>query len=359
MTELKVANKYYTTLLERVIDQKQKVDLIETDPAKRLVLHKGVLRQFIEAFLRASENATNSTPVKAKGLAFLRQIFAPEGPYHGVTMGSFTFLQPAECPKFAMLAHLVIREPETFGHLRQDVFSDLVHHQLVYPARFRDIKKSLNELGWFENNLPLDVVMADAVSHLHEHLRDYTTMAAFQDQCGFASLLAHGSDVKATLDRCLEIVEGTPANNKSFSSMFRLTQDCINHIEQEGTDPDLVDASRKHLLRNALEVSGRQKSKDADVWAPMIRELAHALDYTLDTRHVLSYLNYLPAQEQDPAIRQYVDKLDAAEVKKCIKRDYVKDEQYAFICRADLKRFYTENELLILLGHKFSSDLGL
>lgn len=359
MTALTVASDYYKKLLERVIDQRQKTDLIETDLAKRLVFHKGVLRQFIEDFLRASENATDSTPVKAKGLAFLREIFAPEGPYAGVPFGTFIFLETSECPKYAMLVHLVIREPETFGHLRNDVFSDLVHHQLVYPARFKAIEKALDQLGRFENNWPLGEAMADAVTNLHDHLRDYHTMAAFQDQYGFASLLAHGSDVKATLHRCLEIVEGTAANNKSFSSMFRLTQDCINHIEQEGADPDLVDASRKHLLRNALEVSGRQKTKDAEVWAPMIRELAHALDDTLDTRHVLSYLNYLPTGEQDPGIRQFVDKLDAAEVKKSIKRDYVKDEQYAFICRADLKQFYTENELLILLGHKFSNDLGL
>lgn len=91
----------------------------------------------------------------------------------------------------------------------------------------------------------------------------------------------------------------------------------------------------------------------------MIRELAHALDESLDTHQVLSYLHYLPAHEQDPGIRELVDKLDPAEVKKSIKREYVKDEQYAFICRADLKQFYTENELLILLGNKFSTDLGL
>ena len=358
MTALTLANEYYTKLLERVIDQRQKTDLIETDPVQRLAMHKRVLRQFIEAFLRASENSGDSPWVKAKGLAFLRQIFSPEGPYAGVPFGTFTFLDKNECPKFALLAHLVIKEPETFGHLRKDVFSDLVHHQLVYPARFKAIEKELKTLCQLEPTQAFDEVMADAVTNLHDHLRDYHTLAAFQDQCGFASLLAHGSDVKATLDRCLQIAEVTAANNKSFSSMFRLAQDCINHLDQEG-NADQADASRKQLLKHALEVSGRQKTKDADVWTPMIRELAHALGDELDTRQVLSYLNYLPMGEQDPTIRQFVDKLEAADVKKSIKRDYVKDEHYPFICRADLKQFYTENELLILLGHKFSSDLGL
>lgn len=359
MTALKVASDYYNKMLEKAFNNRQITDKHEPDPEIRADSNKRVLRMQIDEFLCARENATDSTAVKAKGLAFLRQIFAPEGPYPGVTTGSFTFLETAECPKFAMLAHLTIREPETFGHLRKDVFSDLLHHKLVYPARYRAIEKALNELGRFENNLPLDMVMADAVTHLHEHLRDYHTMAAFQDQCGFSSLLAHGSNIKATLHRCLEIVEAGEAKFTSFSKMFRLTQDCINHLEQEGADSDLVDVSRKHLLRNALEASGKQKNKDADVWTPMIRELAHALDETLDTRQVLSYLYYLPTHERDSEIRKFVDKLDPGEVKKCIKRDYVPAERYGFICRTDLKHFYTQNELLVMLGHQFSSDLGL
>jgi hypothetical protein len=360
MTALTVANDFYKHLLERAINNRQTTDKHEPDPAERAKLYKGVLRQHIEQFLRATENAGDSSWVKTRGLAFLRQLFSPEGPYPGVPVGSFTFLEKSECPKFALLAHLVIKEPETFGHLRKEVFSDLVHHQLIYPARFKVIEKALKTLCQLEPTQAIGEVMADAVTNLHDHLREYSTMAAFQDQCGFASLLAHGSDVKATLHRCLEIVEDTEAKTKSFSSMFRLTLDCINHLDQTGgIDADQVDASRKRLLASTLEVSGRQKTKDPEAWTPMIRELAHDLGDSLDTRQVFSYLNYLPMDEQDPAIRQFVDKLDAREVKECIKRDYVKDEQYPFICRAGLKQFYTENELLILLGHKFSSDLGL
>jgi hypothetical protein len=363
MTPVLSTDAYYKRLLVIAIEGKEKLFASEPDAEKRMELHTKDFKNLFGQYL--DDNHTDilqgEPATIVKGLQFLRRLILPGGPYaHLPLTGGYSCLDFDEIPKYAQLAHLVIKEPETFGHLRETVFKDLIHHQLQYPGRFKSIAKALDKLCQIEPTLTLNEAMADLETNIHDNFRSYTTMAAFQEQGGLARLLESGANIKKTLNRCLEIVEGTVANNKSFGSMFRLTLDCINHLEaEEGITPEEARANRSQLLRNALEVSGRQKSKDAQIWSPIIRELANAVDDSLQPRHLLSYLHYLTLDEIDPSAFRLIAEVDPKVFKQYLKRDYLEPTRFALIERVGIKHLFTENELLVMCGHQFAADLGL
>lgn len=362
MTPVLSVDAYYQRLLDIAIKGKEKLFASEPDLEKRAALHAKAFRGLFWQFLNDDQKdiKEGSPPVVAKGLDFLRRLLGPGGPYEGQVPGGYSRLDFDEIPRYAYLAHLAIKEPETFGHLRETVFDSLIHHQLEYAGRFKALSKAINKLCQLESTLPLDDVMAYIEANIHNHLTSYVTMAQYQEQGGLARLLEKGADIKAMLHSCLDIVEGTDAKDKSFASMFRLTLDCINHLEaEEGISPEEARAGRSQLLRNTLEVSGRQKNKDPGVWYPMISELADAADSSLDGRHFLSYFYYLTPDEFDPNALKLMAEVDPKVFKQYLKRDYLEPTRFALIESVGVKHLFTENELLVMCGHQFSSDLGL
>jgi hypothetical protein len=362
MTPVLSVDAYYQRLLDIAIEGKKNLFASEPDLEKRAELHAKAFRGLFWQFLNDDQKdiKAGSPPVVAKGLDFLRRLLGPSGPYEGQVPGGYSCLDFDEIPRYAYLAHLAIKEPETFGYLRPTVFDSLIHHQLESAGRFKALSKALNKLCQLEPTLPLDDVMSDIEANIHDHLTSYVTMAKYQEQGGLARLLEKGADIKAMLHSCLDIVEGTEAKDKSFASMFRLTLDCINHLEaQEGITPEEASANRSQLLRNALEVSGRQKNKDPGVWSPMIRELAGAADESLTPRDFLSYVYYLTPEEYDQNAIKLMAKGDPERFKQYLKRDYLQSGRYAFIHKAGIQNLFTENEILTMCGHQFAADLGL
>ncbi|WP_274644308.1 hypothetical protein [Pseudomonas serbica] len=363
MTPVLSTDAYYKRLLDIATEGKEKLFASEPEGETRTELHTKAFKNLFGQYLddNHTEIQQGEPATIVKGLQFLRRLLSPGGPYADLPLtGGYSCLDFDEIPRYAQLAHLVIKEPATFGHLRETVFKDLIHHQLQYPGRFQSMVKAMDKLSQIEPTLSIHEAIADMETNIHDNFRSYVTMAAFQEKGGLARLLERGADIPKTLQACLEIVEGTEANNKSFASMFRLTLDCIQHLEaKEGISLEDARASRSQLLRNALEVSGRQKNKDAKVWSPIIRELAGAVDSSLQPRHLLSYLHYLTLDEIDPSALKLIAEVDPKLFKKSLKRDYLEPVRFGVIHKAGFKHLFSENELLVMCGHQFAADLGL
>lgn len=353
---------FFNGLLQGAKDTRQEIKSADVDRATKKAMLNNASSQTVRKYMQDDTLARSPDKVAffQKSFDLFRRLYARGGPFSGAGINLNEVVEHDEVPKFAVLVHLVIREPETFGRLRDEVFGVLLHTQLTSPGNFQEMEKQISRFGHWETTLSMSDILADLEVNVHRYIHSHTTMAALQDRCGLSGLVGQGTDIKATLGRCLQLVEGTVADNKSFFSMFRLTLDCIKHLEHEGgIGAEEAADCRKRLLRDAIEVTQRQHAKDVNLWRPMLKEVVQVLDTTMSPGHVLGYMLNQPNENRDTRLLKIAAEMNPREFKKCLKQDYTEKDRYALISRANLQHLFTPNELLIMCGHQFSSDLGL
>lgn len=355
-------DEYFRGLLKTARTSREDIYRATPDRASRKALLTNASTQTFLQYMRDDQFERSLDPAAFfhKSLDLFRRLYARGGPYYGAKIELHPCLEDFEVPKFAILAHLVIKEPETFGHMRHEVFGLLLDHQLAWPIKFAELVKHIDSLRKLEPTLEISDVMAEVGSDAHTYISRYATLVAIQDRGGLLWLLEQGADIKATLKRCLDLVEGTTAGSQAFASMFRLTLDCIDHLEQEvGIDPEQALNSRRRLVRDAIDLSRRQKVKDVNLWRPMLKELVNVMSDTMDTGRFVRCLRDTLPENRDYRLVKVAAEMDPREFKKCLKQDIPQHERYDLICRAELQHLFTNSEMLNLCGHQFSSDLGL
>ena len=142
--------------------------------------------------------------------------------------------------------------------------------------------------------------------------------------------------------------------------MFRVTMDCINELESTGQlSPEDAKLKRGSVLIGALEVSGRQKARDAEFWRPIIKEAMSNSSAQPDARQILSYAFCTPDTEVDKALCLRLCQDQIAEVKKVIKRDFGGEAGYRVVVSAGIESLFKPNELYVLMGKTFTAELGV
>lgn len=353
---------YFKRLLKTARDSREEIYRETPDRASRKALLTNASTQDFLQYMRDDnlERSQDQAAFFHKSLDMFRRLYARGGPYSGAKIVLRPCLEDFEVPKFAVLAHLVIKEPETFGHMRHEVFGLLLDHQLAWPIKFAELVKHIDSLCQLEPTLEMSDVMVEVGANAHTYIGRYQTLVAIQDRGGLLWLLEQGADIKATLNRCLELTEGTTAGSRSFASMFRLILDCIDHLEQEGgINSDQALSSRQRLVRDAIDLSRRQTVKDVNLWRPMLKELVNVMTDTMDSDRVLRCLRDTHNEQRDYRLVKVVAEMDPSEFKKCLKQDIQQQDRYDLICRAELQHLFTKSEMLNLCGHQFAADLGL
>lgn len=297
-----------------------------------------------------------------RSLNLFRELYGKGGVYEGRNIYEQYYLTHVTAQKFAVLAHLVIREPQDFACLENVVYGSMLHHYLTNPVFFKFMAKHIDRLGDMESSLKVSEVMSGVVTNMHQYLIGERAMAAIKERGGLSYLIENGIDLKFMLPRFMQIFEKMSKHdfNPPFESMFRLTLECIENLERNGEMT--IDESKPYrgqLLRHTLEVSGRSLRKEPEIWTPLIRELAGAFDASLNPRNLLSYLYYIPSKERDPEIIKLLAEGNPDDFKKSLEDNYFKADRYSLIVNAKIKHLFTENELLVMCGEKFSNDLGI
>jgi len=295
-----------------------------------------------------------------RSLDLLRSLYGHGGVFAGATIAPHGYLPREELLKYAVITHLLIREPDVFSQLDTIVFSNLFYHQLAYEGKFKALAKHVEEIGKVEPSTSLTEVMGDINRNAHRYTQNYRTIAALQDKGGVQFLISHDADIKLSLKSIIQCVEGTEANNSSFSKMFKISIDCTKILESKGElSVEESEYIKSCLLRNALEVSGRQKKKSPEVWGPIIQQVSQSVDRALSVRNLLSYLNYLPSSEHSHMVVALLAEVDKVKLKQYIKRDYDESSRYDLVVKSGIQYLFTENELLIMCGNRFANDLGI
>lgn len=352
---------YFEQLFKSAVDEVAAIDYKNLGEADRTKSVNKASAQTFNRFLN-NENAEHMDENRfiKRSLDLLRNLYGQGGVFAGATIAPHGYLPREQLLKYAVMTHLLIREPEAFSQLDTIVFSNLFYHQFAYEGKFKAFSKYVDAIGKIEPTTSLTEVMDDVNRNAHRYIQNYRTIAALQDKGGAQFLISHEADMKLSLGVLIECVDGTDANNASFSKMFQISIDCINFLESNGElSAEESNHSKSCLLRNALEVSGRQKKKSPEVWEPIIRQVSEYVDSSLSERNLLSYLNYLPSSEHSHMVVKLLADVDQAKLKQFIKRDYDESARHELVVKSGIQHLFTENELLIMCGNRFTHDLGI
>jgi hypothetical protein len=295
-----------------------------------------------------------------KGLELLRKLYLPGGPLHDTPMTPVWYIPKEGVVKYAPLVHLVMTEPQHFGHLQDAVFETLMTAILWKRALAKGVGKHIKAMGGKEASVQYTELIEHLCKNTHKYVNSYSSVAGVQDLGGLQWLKDRGADIPKCLDRFLDGIETTEANNKSFGQMFRVTMDCINELESTGQlSPEDAKLKRGSVLIGALEVSGRQKARDAEFWRPIIKEAMSNSSAQPDVRQILSYAFCTPDTEVDKALCLRLCQDQVAEVKKVIKRDFGGEAGYRVVVSAGIESLFKPNELYVLMGKTFTAELGV
>lgn len=294
------------------------------------------------------------------GLEFFRKLYLPGGPLEGIPMQTIWYIQPEGIAKYAPLVHLVLKEPEHFGHLQENVSTSLMSALFRRPSTIKKVSRHLKTIGGKEAVTQFSDVMESLCANTHVYSTSYVAAVGVQSLGGLKWLKDCGANIQLCLDRFLDGIETTTASSKAFAQVFRVSMDCINELESTGAmGSEDAKLKRGALLTGALEVSGRQKRREPELWEPIIKEARVNSIAKPDVRQVLSYAFNTQKEEVD---RQYCLSIcvgQEAELKRCLKRDYIGEDRYRVVIAAGLESLFKENELLALRGKTFAAELGL
>lgn len=295
-----------------------------------------------------------------KGLELFRKLYLPGGPLHNTSMSPMWYIPKEGVVKYAPLVHLVMTEPQHFGHLQDSVFESLMTSILWKRALAKGVGKHLKALGGKEASAQYTEIIEQLCKNTHKYVNSYSSVAGVQELGGLQWLKDRGANIPLCLERFLDGIETTQANNKSFGQMFRVTMDCINELESTGhLSAEDAKAKRGSVLIGALEVSGRQKSRDTEFWRPIIKEAMSNSAAKPDVRQILSYACFTPEKDVDKGLCLRVCQDQVEEVKRVIKRDFGGEIGYRVVMAAGIDSLFKPNELYVLMGKTFTAELGV
>lgn len=295
-----------------------------------------------------------------KGLDLFRKLYLPGGPLHGISMRPSWYIQKEGVIKYAPLVRLVMTEPEHFGHLQDSIFKTLMSSIFRGKGLVKGVARHLKTMGGKEAVADFSEVIEGLFKNVHLYVNSYTGVAGVQQLGGLQWLKDKGANIPLCLERFLDGIETTEANDKSFGLMFRVTMDCINELEATGLmSAEDAKIKRGSVLIGALEVSGRQKARDAEFWYPLIKEAMANSSAQPDVRQILSYAYCTPSEEVDKVLCLRLCQDQASEVKNVIKRDFGGEAGYRVVVAAGLESLFKPNELYVLKGKTFTAELGV
>lgn len=351
---------YYDLLVSLQIRQKVNLEQVCEPSELAKEMHSAGRELLYDIF--DYEDPTQPSPdvYLTKGLELFRKLYLPGGPLHNVSMTPLWYIQKEGVVKYAPLVNLVMTEPQHFGHLQDSVFSTLMTSILWKRALAKGVGKHLKAMGGKEAFAQYTEIIENLCKNTHKYVNSYSSVAGVQELGGLQWLKDRGADIPLCLDRFLDGIETTEANNKSFGQMFRVTMDCINELESTGQlSAEDSRVKRGSVLIGALEVSGRQKTRDTEFWAPIIKEAMSNSSAQPDVRQILSYAYFTPEKEVDKGLCLRLCQDQAAEVKKVIKRDFGGEAGYRVVVAAGLESLFKPNELYVLMGKTFTAELGV
>ena len=292
----------------------------------------------------------------------LRRVFGEGGPFAALIERT-TFRYPPEKGKlYAAVYHLVMNEPERYQPWLDKISDTLAKIVMGLGEGFDAFAKELEGLKkTFGGETHMDA-LADITRRALEGMNYHPK--TLREVGGVPALAGAGLNIYELLCKLQNTIHINAHAPQLFCESYHLIVEAIEFLHQTKTLSGAErDAQRLELAQTCFSEIDRTNKEywfDRSFWAKALVEVAPAMQrehYTY--RNVVNLLKFCDADLQWLDEVKPADNFKPEHLKQLIADNFKTDEMYDAVAKFRALHVYSQNELMILLGHKFSSDLGL
>lgn len=295
----------------------------------------------------------------ASELLMLRRSFGEGGAFHGIKI-PMPNAADSNILRLMPIIHLAIKEPSLI-QFASGVQTLIASMDLFRPQRISEAITLHALLRKYDPSISFDEVLFDTRKNIHKHIiSDH--LPAIQSSGGIKFLIDNSSDIYEVLIRCGKAVDGidTLTDFGVLYRLFKLTSDCVAHVEATSGISDVVGNIRSTMLDRVLSSLVLGNNARDPAWACLMTDSYRPGDeLTLSHRHLVTLAQHLPAERFGPGSFKAVVVGHEDSLKSAISDACPESARHKVVRMLGLEHSYTRNELIAMQGHQFTGDLGL